>query len=123
MVVSFMIVAPLRRRRPLRAASPPLRTAPPRSDTPSRISLAAFFSRWRSCARRCSRSCSVSLGLAPLMCGRGSVRPARATGRRRLGLEAAGRGEPAALEAQDLGEPVVVVVVVQDAEARLLRGG
>jgi hypothetical protein len=37
-----MIVAPFPWRRPLWAASPPLRTAPPRSDTPSRISLKKF---------------------------------------------------------------------------------
>src|ERR1700704_2887838 len=39
MVVSFMIAVPLPWRRPLWAASPLLRTPPPRSDTASRISL------------------------------------------------------------------------------------
>src|SRR6204780_2222967 len=45
MVVSFMIAVPLPWRRPWRAASPLLRTPPPRSATASRTSLTYFPGR------------------------------------------------------------------------------
>src|SRR5438552_5916907 len=52
MVVSFMFALPLLGAGPLRAASPLLRTPPPRSDTASRISLRNFPGRRSSAIRQ-----------------------------------------------------------------------
>src|SRR4051812_991704 len=65
---------------------------------------------------------AASCGAAGARAGwRARVGGARAA--RGAGLEAAGLGGPAAVEREDLGEAVVVVVVVQDADAGLLGGG
>src|SRR6266542_2452511 len=63
MVVSFMIAVPLPWRRPLWAASPLLRTPPPRSDTPSRTSLKNFPGRRSSSLRQHDSFAATALRL------------------------------------------------------------